>query len=50
MTRYGEKDESPTADAAVVTPGPVEDDPPPDGGYGWIVCFVRISPFLPRPF
>lgn len=43
MTSYGEKDETPIDDAEMISPAQDEVDPPPDGGYGWVVCFVRFS-------
>ena len=44
MTKDDEKDEVQLADAAAVAPEVVNDDPPPNGGYGWVVCFVCVSP------
>ncbi len=48
MSLEDEKDELEAGDHAVVAPEAIEDDPPPNGGYGWVVCFVRLS-CLPLP-
>jgi hypothetical protein len=43
MSSEAEKEELQTADAVVLAPEFVDDDTPPNGGYGWVICFVRIS-------
>ena len=42
MSLEDEKDELEAGDRAAVAPQTDEDDPPPNGGYGWVVCFVRL--------
>ena len=44
MSQDDEKEELRTADAIAVAPEAVDDDPPPNGGYGWVVCFVCLFP------
>lgn len=54
MTSYAmslddEKDELEAGDRVAVAAEGVDDDPPPDGGYGWVVCFVRLSHYNSDP-
>ena len=42
MSLEDEKDELETGDRATVIPEADEDHPPPNGGYGWVVCFVCL--------
>ena len=48
MSLLDEKDELEAGDRVAVAAEGVDDDPPPNGGYGWVVCFVRLFHYTPN--
>jgi hypothetical protein len=42
MSNAPEKDELQPENVVAVPPEALDDEPP-NGGYGWVVCFVRLG-------